>query len=82
MQAVPAQVEPERPAAGVSDRQRVRFTCDEVPRLLALFGVVAALHIAGFGLFQYYDSQPKFHSLNDGHGKLIFAGAAALAYGF
>ncbi len=81
-QAVPAQSQPEPQTSGVSDKQRVRFTRDEIPRLVALFGVVAALHIAGFGLFHYYDSQPKFHSLNDGHGKLIFAGAAALAYGF
>ncbi len=44
--------------------------------------MVAALHIAGFGLFHYYNSQPKYHALSDGHGKLIFAGAAALAYGF
>jgi len=81
-QAVPAQSQSEPQTSGVTDKQRVRFTRDEIPRLVALFGVVAALHIAGFGLFHYYDSQPKFHSLNDGHGKLIFAGAAALAYGF
>jgi high-affinity nickel-transport protein len=64
------------------DRQRIRFTRDEVPRLLGLFGVVAALHIAGFGLFHYYNSQARYHTISDGHGKLIFAGAAALAYGF
>jgi len=66
----------------VTDKQRIRFTRDEVPRLLGLFGVVAALHIVGFGLFSYYNSQPQYHGLNDGKGKLIFAGAAALAYGF
>jgi len=70
----------EGPAA--TDKQRIRFTRDEVPRLVGLFGVVAALHIAGFGLFSYYNSQAKYHTISDGHGTLIFAGAAALAYGF
>src|ERR1700712_2613637 len=66
----------------VTDKQRIRFTRDEVPRLLGLFGFVAALHVAGFGLFYYYNSQPQFHSLGDGKGNLVFAGAATLAYGF
>jgi high-affinity nickel-transport protein len=69
-------------ASSVSDRQRIRFSRDEVPRLLALFGFVALLHVAGFGLFYYYNSQPQFHSLGDGQGNLVFAGAATLAYGF
>jgi nickel/cobalt transporter (NiCoT) family protein len=60
----------------------IRFTRDEVLRLLGLFGFVAALHVAGFGLFYYYNSQPQFHSLGDGKGNLVFAGAATLAYGF
>ena len=66
----------------VSDTQRIRFTRDEVPRLVGLFGFIAALHIAGFGLFYYYNSQAKYHLLGDGKGNLVFAGAAALAYGF
>ncbi len=68
--------------SSVTDQQRVRFTRDEIPRLAGLFGVVAALHVAGFGLFTYYNNQPKYHALSDGHGSLIFAGAAAVAYGF
>jgi high-affinity nickel-transport protein len=60
----------------------IRFSRDEVLRLLGLFGFVAALHVAGFGLFYYYNSQPEFHSLGDGKGNLVFAGAATLAYGF
>ncbi len=59
-----------------------RFRRDEIPRLLALFGFVAVLHLAGFGLFYYYNAQPRFHSLGDGKGNLVFAGAATLAYGF
>ena len=50
-------------------------------RLLGLFGFIAALHVAGFGLFYHYNSQPQFHSLGDGKGNLVFAGAATLAYG-
>jgi high-affinity nickel-transport protein len=68
-------------SAGATGRT-LSFTRDEVVRLLALFGFVAALHIAGFGLFYYYNSQPQFHSLGDGKGNLVFAGAATLAYGF
>ena len=77
-----AQVPRQPEADAVSDRQRIRFTRDEVPRLLGLFGVVAGLHLLGFGLFYYYNSQPQFHSLGDGKGNLVFAGAATLAYGF
>ncbi|HEV2888356.1 MAG TPA: HoxN/HupN/NixA family nickel/cobalt transporter [Jatrophihabitans sp.] len=62
--------------------QRISFTRDEVIRLLGLFGFIAGLHVAGFGLFYYYNSQPQFHSLGDGKGNLVFAGAATLAYGF
>jgi nickel/cobalt transporter (NiCoT) family protein len=73
---------PAAAAPAVTDRQRIRFTGDEIPRLLALFGFVALLHLAGFGLFYYYNAQPRFHSLGDGKGNLVFAGAATLAYGF
>jgi high-affinity nickel-transport protein len=68
--------------SSVTDKQRIRFTRDEVPRLVGLFGFIAVLHIAGFGLFYFYNSQPKYHLLGDGKGNLVFAGAAALAYGF
>ncbi|HEY0169242.1 MAG TPA: HoxN/HupN/NixA family nickel/cobalt transporter [Jatrophihabitans sp.] len=73
---------PQPPASTVPAFQRIRFTRAEVVRLLGLFGFIAALHVAGFGLFFYYNSQPQFHSLSDGKGNLVFAGAAALAYGF
>jgi high-affinity nickel-transport protein len=66
----------------VPARRAISFSRDETLRLLGLFGVVAALHVAGFGLFYYYNSQPQFHSLGDGKGNLVFAGAATLAYGF
>jgi high-affinity nickel-transport protein len=69
------------PGPAASTRRTLSFSRDEVVRLLALVGFVAALHIAGFGLFYYYNSQPQFHSLDDGHGNLVFAGAATLAYG-
>ena len=66
----------------VTDKERIRFTPDEVPRLLGFFGFIVALHVAGFGIFYYYDAQSKYHLLGDGKGHLVFAGAAALAYGF
>jgi high-affinity nickel-transport protein len=74
-----------RTAAGAgtaADKERIRFTRDEIPRLLGFFGFIAALHVAGFGIFYYYNSQSKYHLLGDGKGHLVFAGAAALAYGF
>ncbi len=66
----------------VTDKQRIRFTRDEIPRLAGLFGFVALLHIVGFGMFYFYNSQARYHDLSDGKGTLIFAGAGALAYGF
>jgi len=70
------------PGSTVTTGQRISFSRDEALRLLALFGFIAALHVAGFGLFYYYNAQPQFHSLGDGKGNLVFAGAATLAYGF
>ena len=72
------------PPAGdvVGDAPKMRFSRDEIPRLAGLLGFVAALHLAGFGLFYYYNSQSKYHLLGDGKGHLVFAGSAALAYGF
>ena len=65
-----------------TDPEQARFTRDEIPRLAGLFGFVALLHIVGFGMFYYYNSQPRYHELVDAKGTLIFAGAGALAYGF
>jgi nickel/cobalt transporter (NiCoT) family protein len=65
-----------------TDTQRARFTRDEIPRLAGLFGFVTLLHIVGFGMFYFYNSQARYHDLSDGKGTLIFAGAGALAYGF
>ena len=63
-------------------RRIARFDRDEWPRLAALFGVIIALHVIGFGLFIHYNSISRFHSLADDKHKLIYAGAGALAYGF
>jgi high-affinity nickel-transport protein len=49
-------------------------------RLAGLLGVVALLHVAGFGLFAYYNSQPQIHGLVDANGKLVFASAAGIVY--
>jgi len=63
-------------------RHALKFDRRELPALFGVLGVVAALHIAGWGLFIYYNSQASFHALKDSHGALIYAGAGALAYGF
>jgi high-affinity nickel-transport protein len=75
---------PERPAVAPvrrSLRAHLRFDREEIPRLLGIIGAVVALHVIGFGLFLYYNSQPQYHQLTDGTGALVYAGAAALAYG-
>ena len=61
---------------------RVGFTRDEIPRLIGLFGAVALLHVVGFGLFFHYNSISQFHELADDKHRLVYAGAASLAYGF
>jgi high-affinity nickel-transport protein len=63
-------------------REHLRFERSELPALFGVLGVVAFLHIAGWGLFIHYNSDPKYHSLVDGKGALIYAGAGALAYSF
>ena len=63
-------------------REHLRFSREELPALLGVLGVVAFLHIAGWGLFIHYNSDPRYHSLVDGKGALIYAGAGALAYSF
>ena len=53
-------------------RRRAGFTRPELERLGAFYGVIVALHVAGWGLFLYY-----------GHrGGPVYAGAGALAYSF
>lgn len=63
-------------------RQHLRFSRDEVPTLLGILGVVLFLHVAGWGLFWYYNSQPEYAQIVDGKGALVYAGAGALAYSF
>lgn len=58
------------------------FTKSELARLAGMFGIIAALHITGFGLFLHYDNMPQYHRLANGHGMLLYAGAASLAYMF
>ncbi|MFC4949296.1 HoxN/HupN/NixA family nickel/cobalt transporter [Pseudonocardia sp. GCM10023141] len=71
-------------AAGppLTDKQRIRFTRDEIPRLLGMFGFIAALHVIGWGLFIHYNSIPALHNATGSDGTLVYAGAGALAYTF
>ncbi len=62
--------------------KRIRFTREEVPRLLAMFGFIAALHVIGWGLFVHYNSIPLIHNTRGTDNKLVYAGAGALAYTF
>jgi high-affinity nickel-transport protein len=55
-----------------------RFTGAELRRLAAMYGFVAALHIAGFGLFLYYNS--RYSGTPDSKGAVLYAGAAGLSY--
>jgi len=63
-------------------RHALRFERHELPALFGVLGFVLLLHLLGWGLFIYYNSQPSFHELTDSKGALIYAGAGALAYGF
>jgi len=63
-------------------RQHLRFTRQELPSLSGVFSVVAFLHIAGWGLFIHFNSNPAYSSLTDSSGALVYAGAGALAYSF
>ncbi len=63
-------------------RQHLRFSRDEIPTLAGIVATVAMLHIVGWGLFIYFNGQPRYHSLVDGKGGLVYAGAGALAYSF
>ena len=63
-------------------REHLRFERSELPALFGVLGTVIFLHVLGWGLFIYYNSNPQYHSLQDAKGGLIFAGAGALAYSF
>lgn len=64
------------------EHKRIRFSREEVPRLLAMFGFIAALHVIGWGLFVHYNSVPLIHNTRGTDNKLVYAGAGALAYTF
>ena len=63
-------------------RQHLRFTKQELPSIIGVFSVVAFLHIAGWGLFIHFNSNPAYSSLTNSSGALVYAGAGALAYSF
>lgn len=63
-------------------REHLRFTRDEIPALLGVAFVVIFLHVAGWGLFIHFNSNPAYSSLTDSSGALVYAGAGALAYSF
>jgi high-affinity nickel-transport protein len=63
-------------------REHLRFERDEIPSLIGILGTVLLLHIIGWGLFFYYNSNPEYHGLTDSKGALVYAGAGALAYSF
>src|SRR5437763_1381032 len=63
-------------------KQRIRFTRDEVPRLVMMFGFIAALHVIGWGLFIHYNSISRIHNITGSDHKLVYAGAGTLAYTF
>ncbi|NCV76986.1 MAG: HoxN/HupN/NixA family nickel/cobalt transporter [Actinobacteria bacterium] len=69
-------------ASKKSLRQHLRFERKEIPSLIGILGTVVALHVIGWGLFIYYNSNPAYHSLADSKGVLVYAGAGALAYSF
>lgn len=61
-------------------KRRIRFTRDEIPRLLLMFGFIAALHIIGWGLFAHYNAITRIHEATGANGTLVYAGAGTLAY--
>lgn len=61
-------------------RKQARFSRDEIPRLLLIFGFIAALHVAGWGLFLHYNAIDRIHNAVGTGGTLVYAGAGALAY--
>lgn len=69
-------------SAKPSLREHLRFTREEIPALIGVASVVVFLHIAGWGLFIHFNSNPAYSSLTDSTGALVYAGAGALAYSF
>lgn len=63
-------------------RQHLRFSREEIPSLIGILGTVVALHVIGWGLFIYFNTNPDYHDLTDSKGALVYAGAGALAYSF
>lgn len=63
-------------------RQHLRFSREEIPTLIGVASVVIFLHVAGWGLFIHYNSNPAYNSLTNSTGALVYAGAGALAYSF
>ena len=76
----------DRVEAGTSAQQlheqhrRIRFTREEIPRLVGMFGFIALLHVVGWGMFAHYNANPTIHETVGSDGKLVYAGAGALAY--
>jgi high-affinity nickel-transport protein len=63
-------------------KEHLRFTRDEIPALIGVAFVVIFLHVAGWGLFIHFNSNPAYSSLTDSSGALVYVGAGALAYSF
>lgn len=63
-------------------RSHLRFERHEIPSLLGIAATVIGLHVAGWGLFWHYNSNPKYHAITDVKGALVYAGAGWLAYSF
>jgi len=57
-------------------REHLRFSKEELPALIGVISVVVFLHVAGWGLFIHYNSNPAYSSLTDGSGALIYAALA------
>ncbi|MDT7548560.1 MAG: nickel/cobalt transporter (NiCoT) family protein [Actinomycetota bacterium] len=68
------------PLTQAEQKKRIRFTRDEVPRLAGMFGLIAALHVIGWGLFIHYNSVSRIHNLVGSNHTLVYAGAGTLAY--
>ena len=46
----------------VEQKQRIHFTRDEIPRLVGMFALIAALHVIGWGLFTHYNGISRIHA--------------------
>jgi len=66
----------------LEQKQRIHFTRDELPRLVGMFGLIAALHVIGWGLFTHYNGISRIHAITGSDHKLVYAGAGTLAYTF